>query len=67
MLRFGKVTLENLKIGQLLRALATPNFHEFFENKFYSKSIWFDKKNLFCVGIYHEKIKKGGIFVPPPV
>ena len=37
-LRFWKMTLENLKIGKLSVTLAILDFQEFFETKFESKS-----------------------------
>ena len=48
--RFRKVTSGNLKIGILLVALATLNFHELFEIKFDLNSGWLEEKSLFLKG-----------------
>ena len=67
MLRFRKVTLENLKIFELPLASVTSNFQKLFVIKFNSKSSWFNEKmkKNFLTEFITKKREPSGMFAPP--
>ena len=65
MLRFGKVTSANLKIGKLSLILTTSNFQGLFLMNFDSKSRWFEEKNCFLKGFIAKNLDGGKM--PHPV
>ena len=66
MLRFRKVTLENLKICKLPLASVTSNFQKLFVIKSKSKSSWFNEKmkKNFLKEFITKKREPSGMFAP---